>query len=348
MRLSRRAFTLIELLVVIAIIAILIGLLVPAVQKVREAAARTQCANNLKQVALATHNYHDSRKQLPPGILGNTQDGFTFGAPCYGVLAFILPYIEQVPVFNAFQLATANPNLTSLGGVPGGMMFSNDYYSDTPWWNSGVNYGLAQTNIPTFLCPSDSQKLQAVGVFCVLYEDAVTLTFTGGYFPNGGGGAPLGRTNYLANAGAIGYSTGTYNNAPVTPNAFYGKYAGPFYNRSRVGLARIPDGSSNTIFFGEALGGPEFGNSGGQVRNFAYSWMGAGALATAWGLPTVSQWYTFGSQHPGGLVQFAFGDGSVRGYRRGSTGSFFTNDWYAYQRSAGIFDGESYDSSILE
>src|SRR5438876_1157381 len=160
-RMSRRAFTLIELLVVIAIIAILIGLLVPAVQKVREAAARTQCANNLKQVCLASHNYHDSRKMLPPGILCNTTDGFTFSAPCYGALAFLLPYIEQAPVYNAFALSSTNPN-TSGSGL---MMFDPGYVSTSPWWTNGTNFQVAQTNIPTFLCPSDTPRLQNRGVF---------------------------------------------------------------------------------------------------------------------------------------------------------------------------------------
>src|ERR1700755_2229205 len=93
-RKARGAFTLIELLVVIAIIAVLIALLVPAVQKVREAAARTQCVNNLKQVGLAMHNHHDAKKYLPP--LSNVNTG---GAYVHTWSTWILPFIEQDTLF---------------------------------------------------------------------------------------------------------------------------------------------------------------------------------------------------------------------------------------------------------
>src|SRR5205809_6236869 len=97
----RRGFTLIELLVVIAIIAILIGLLVPAVQKVRDAAARSQCQNNLKQIATALHNYHDANKKFPYGGVTNGPCCGTQSGPNWAV--FLLPYIEQGNLYKQYD-----------------------------------------------------------------------------------------------------------------------------------------------------------------------------------------------------------------------------------------------------
>jgi prepilin-type N-terminal cleavage/methylation domain-containing protein len=145
----RQGFTLIELLVVIAIIAILIGLLVPAVQKVREAAARSQCANNMKQFTLATHACNDANRRLPP------QAG-TYGGAYYAPLFFhLLPYIEQQNVWlragtldYGATVGQANPNtgrIVNLGVV-------------WPTWdsvNTGNNTWLRGSNIPVYRCPSD-------------------------------------------------------------------------------------------------------------------------------------------------------------------------------------------------
>jgi len=128
-RLGRSAFTLIELLVVIAIIAILIALLVPAVQKVREAAARTQCQNNLRQIGIGLHNHHDTRKIFPPGAIdaANQKLGIP-GGVWHGWAVFILPYIEQDNLFKQYRL-------------------------DLDWRDPG-NAQVVRTPVSVFQCPS--------------------------------------------------------------------------------------------------------------------------------------------------------------------------------------------------
>ncbi|OWK43800.1 DUF1559 domain-containing protein [Fimbriiglobus ruber] len=113
---TRRAFTLIELLVVIAIIAILIGLLLPAVQKVREAAARAKCSNNLKQVAIALHAYHDTNNKFPYGqqnYIGQDQPVSSPGQGRWCWFQLILPYVEQAPLYNGFNQGSPSYNLIS-------------------------------------------------------------------------------------------------------------------------------------------------------------------------------------------------------------------------------------------
>src|SRR5437868_6791709 len=108
-RSPRRGFTLIELLVVIAIIGVLIGLLLPAVQKIREAASRIQCTNNLKQIGLALHSYHNTNGSFPPGYIdGNTDPASTPDndvGPGWGWAAFLLPYLEQGNAFNQINFS---------------------------------------------------------------------------------------------------------------------------------------------------------------------------------------------------------------------------------------------------
>jgi len=144
----RFGFTLIELLVVIAIIAILIGLLVPAVQKVREAANRAQCVNNLKQIGLALHNYHDVNKRLPFG------KGPSYaGEPVYArwsVHSQILPFIEQGTIYNTLDF-NFGPDTPGMGGPVINFMPA---YS-----NPGGQNENDKKQIGVFLCPSDGAPL---------------------------------------------------------------------------------------------------------------------------------------------------------------------------------------------
>src|SRR5580704_1959794 len=144
-RKRKRGFTLIELLVVIAIIGNMVSLLLPAVQQAREAARRTQCKNNLKQIGLALHNYLDSHGVFPFG------KGASFAAPVpvyarWSQHAMILPFVDQAPLYNSIDFNNP-PSTPGMGGVAAFMpAYTNP---------SGINAAQSQAVIPMFLCPSD-------------------------------------------------------------------------------------------------------------------------------------------------------------------------------------------------
>lgn len=204
-------FTLVELLVVIAIIGILIALLLPAVQAAREAARRTQCTNNLKQMGVAFHNYHDTHKSYPPSYLIQPGGGGVHGTPdpltrdagpgwAWGSL--LLPFLEQQPLHDQFDFRL-------------------------PCWDP-VNASAALTLLDVFLCPT------APGT-----EKPMDLLDVGGATL-----AVFGRSCYVANVGQEepwGYAVDDYT--PVAD--------GPLYRNSATRASDVRDGLSNTVFVGE-------------------------------------------------------------------------------------------------
>jgi prepilin-type N-terminal cleavage/methylation domain-containing protein/prepilin-type processing-associated H-X9-DG protein len=244
MRVRRTGFTLIELLVVIAIIAILIGLLLPAVQKVREAAARITCQNNLKQLGLAAHNYHDANGKLPPG---DTSEG-RFGTWQVAVL----PYIEQDNLFRLYQ------NFNRVNG-------------NTPSYSADPNaQTVTNVKLKVFTCPSDPNGQSTFNVgsgasLRTLSKHNYAANFGNtvrrqvpwdGVNTTAAGCSPAGTGNCLAFGGAPFRITAN-NGASTT--------------LQQPAITQISDGSSNTLMFSEVLQHPTTNDARGLT------WWGPGA-----------------------------------------------------------------------
>ena len=208
---TKSAFTLVELLVVIAIIGILVGLLMPAVQAARESARRAHCTDNLKQLGLAFHNYHDTLGQFPPAYVIQPGGGGNNGSPdpqtrdagpgwAWGML--LLPYMEQQPLHDSFN-------------------------KSLPCWNS-ANAVPARTVLNGFLCPSASGERSPMKV--INSSGSVLATF--------------GRSHYVANVGQE-EPWGT------TLDDYQSVADGPLYRNSPTRTADVTDGLSNTVFLGE-------------------------------------------------------------------------------------------------
>jgi prepilin-type N-terminal cleavage/methylation domain-containing protein/prepilin-type processing-associated H-X9-DG protein len=287
-RSRRRGFTLIELLVVIAIIAVLLGLLVPAVQKVRESASRIKCANNLKQVALACQNYHDAQGYFPSNTLCNAAgDG---NAPSWSFLARLLPYVEQ-------------DNLYAQAGIPASSI------AQSP--------DQIKRQVSVFLCPSDPVSARGPRTVdpCDGYLLAGVTSIKGVTGSNWGGG-PAGSPTWWGtdprwiNPGP----SGNYSGIDYGDGIFWVQdtYAG---DSRTVKILDVVDGTSQTFLLGEALVSRSVDNiwchALDAVATCAIDPNAKAADGTDYDPGDWADTYGFSSLHTGGL-QFAFADGSVR------------------------------------
>jgi prepilin-type N-terminal cleavage/methylation domain-containing protein len=236
-RRPRAAFTLIELLVVIAIIAVLIALLLPAIQRARESANRIQCQNNLKQIGLALHPYHDTYGAFPWDASDDFSDmsGNTFSSLPWGV--YILPYLEQQPLYKRFNTTfdfTAGPNVVNQGLT---VTFNN------PPNNTNVGdpaQNPAATTVSTFICPSSPSQ-------GAVYTD--TRSNAGPSIGNSAGpysGASswtVSVSDYMACSGVVG---GLWQNNYFPPSYQAPEEEGILNDNYQVNFNMIKDGTSNT------------------------------------------------------------------------------------------------------
>ena len=293
-RKKRYAFTLIELLVVIAIIAVLVSLLLPAVQQAREAARRSACKNNLKQLGLAMHNYHDVYHVFPPGWIGANPAGphtglgspdLTGFANGFAWGAMVLPYIEQGALYDQleFSLPLTDPaNASSIG-----------------------------VRVSIFQCPSDPKPDTAA------VTDSAGNSFT------------LGTSNYMGVFGIREIDECEIGSPPNVSATEQCRAEGVFYHNSKVAMRDMTDGTTHTIMLGERT--TFYPNLNNRSNPFYGTWMGLvpnsdeGAerfLCHAEHNPnyalekdsaglSIGDPGDFGSSHTGG-AQFSLADGSVR------------------------------------
>jgi prepilin-type N-terminal cleavage/methylation domain-containing protein/prepilin-type processing-associated H-X9-DG protein len=286
----QRGFTLIELLVVIAIIAVLIGLLVPAVQKVREAANRIQCCNNLKNLGLALHDYHDANRKFPPGALGKRAGFPQFdGLPGHGLGTYLLLHLEQKAL-------------------------SQQYRLDVSWYDP-PNQAVVKTQLPVWQCPSaEANRIHDGSLVTVKPPDADLFI---GHAACGDYAGMLGVHPELVARGVI--------DPPAGPRDVAGYYSGVFEQNATRRIADITDGTSETILMAECAGRPQLWQGRKKVPNV---WLTGGPWASRsllWGRGATQDGSDFYGKcainctndrevysfHPGG-ANAVFADGSVR------------------------------------
>lgn len=278
-QMKKRGFTLVELLVVIAIIGILAGLLLPAVQMARNSARRTQCTNNLKQIGLAIHNFHDTRKFIPPS------------RPADGFLTWhvnLMPYMELDNLADRFQ-------------------WNLPYAQQDP--------AVLQTSVSVYVCPAR----RPAGEISNSEIGNRPRGICGDYVGNAG--SVIGTNGYNINFGFNTETNGVFNSGFPSENPVVNGVLQKI--RGRYTFAAIDDGLSNTLFVGEkAVDAKRMNEPGGLGDGCMYNGDEPGVCMRVGGplfgmaknrFPSPPQtWTVFGSFHPT-IVNFAVGDGSVRG-----------------------------------
>ena len=311
----KKAFTLIELLVVIAIIAILIALLLPAVQQAREAARRTTCKGNLKQIGLALNNYHEAHRMFPParlnvGIVGWNYGGSTNKSPLRYTngsgWTLLLPYLDQAPLYKRYDHKSA-----ASWSYVYGVYSPADMQGTMAALNAG-NALVVKTRLPIFECPTDTNPYfyESVNQY---YSISDTIS----------GGA---RTNYDFN---ISYPEYYYQGLSHNTNYWPKTQASMFANNSSTSMAFCTDGSSNTAFVTETVrnvwnGVPPTWGHAGHVQVGVALDMSWNVGINKWGNPPswpnnigafqygrLVNWAAGGSMHRGGC-HILMGDGAVR------------------------------------
>lgn len=339
----RQAFTLIELLVVIAIIGLLMALLLPAIQKVRETANAMICANNLRQLGIAAHNYHTDHKKLPAGSYGHSSGSSSSQGPQVGVLVALLPYVEQDNLRAALRSSV-------VGQYDQPLRLSLQPYAANYWYANlaNVQADTGQARLSLLQCPSDElyEKASVLYVDWVCNNNIVNESTSPPLIYNMGIGLgsldqlnALGRTNYLGVSGGFIHRGGP---AGVTTPGLLRDYSAV-----TLGQATAKDGTSNTLLFGESVARltPDI--------LMTFSWIGVNGMGTHQGMKRNLGGYSFSSSHVAG-TQFCFADGSVRTVRFEDTfgqhmrpPTSWTETYKTLQALAGWKDGLRVDVNLL-
>jgi prepilin-type N-terminal cleavage/methylation domain-containing protein/prepilin-type processing-associated H-X9-DG protein len=353
-RVRQRGFTLVELLVVIAIIGILVALLLPAVQAAREAARRSQCVNNLKQVSLATLNFESSYKKLPPGFIHDRNFDAEFtNFTWIGNIIYALPFMEQVGIYSPFPL-NIEMDFTAFDKRYGP---NYDQYNPAtaarrlPWWEYMPINQVTGTRIDSLICPSDNaETARKLGSSEYQIFMSICPAYYGGYYVNDEPPVPITRfmqvTNYMGVAGRLVETAARLgrNDADYPDvRAKVDMWEGVFRFEEQCKLADASDGTSNVFMFGEVTG--NFSNNTlrtGRLHSMGYM---IGPMPIHWNTYPLGStveyttsrdagWYRFSAQHPGVFGNFAMCDGSVRTVRRNV-------DAMLLLQAAGRADGQS-------